>query len=101
MTRHSIRRESLKELDRAPVPERPKRVVVGLLGREIRLSRSPQMHQDEARAQGIELKYELFDFAALGKPDADLPDFIEALQRAGFAGVNVTHPYKQAVIPLL
>jgi shikimate dehydrogenase len=91
----------LEELDRAPVPERPKRVLVGLLGREIQLSRSPQMHEDEARAQGIELKYELFDFAALGKTEADLPGFIEELQRAGFAGVNVTHPYKQAVIPLL
>ena len=91
----------MEEFDRATAPEPPMRVLVGLLGREIQLSRSPQMHEDEARAHGIDLKYELFDFAALGKAETDLPGFIEQLERSGFAGVNVTHPFKQAVIPLL
>ena len=91
----------MEEFDRAPAPEHPTRVLVGLLGTEIQRSRSPQMHEDEARALGIELKYELFDFAALAKTEADLPAFIEELQRSGFAGVNVTHPFKQSVIPLL
>ncbi|KRA84701.1 shikimate dehydrogenase [Altererythrobacter sp. Root672] len=79
----------------------PEQVLVGLLGRDIQLSRSPQMHEDEASAQGIPLVYKLFDFAALGMTEQDLPVFLETLQASGFSGINVTHPYKQAVIPLL
>lgn len=56
---------------------------------------------DEAEAQGLKLSYKLFDFAALKMDAPDLPVFIEALQASGYAGINVTHPYKQAVIPLL
>lgn len=59
------------------------------------------MHEDEARAQGIKLDYRLFDFAALGMAEANLPAFISDLQAVGYAGINVTHPFKQAVIPLL
>jgi shikimate dehydrogenase len=73
----------------------------GLVGRSIQLSRSPQMHHDEAGAQGLDLEYRLFDFAELDLGEADLRPFLEALERAGYLGVNVTHPYKQAVIPLL
>lgn len=59
------------------------------------------MHQDEARAQGLDLEYRLFDFAALNKDEKDLPAFLAELEEGGFAGINVTHPYKQAVIPHL
>lgn len=76
-------------------------MLVGLLGRGIQLSRSPQMHENEGDAQGIQLIYKLFDFAALDRSEEDIPVFIDGLQQSGFAGVNVTHPYKQAVIPLL
>jgi shikimate dehydrogenase len=78
-----------------------KHVLAGLLGRDIQLSRSPQMHEAEANAQGIALAYKLFDFAALNLGEADLLAFLTELQEADFAGINVTHPYKQAVIPLL
>jgi shikimate dehydrogenase len=30
-----------------------------------------------------------------------LPSFLDELAASGYAGINVTHPYKQAVIPLL
>ena len=36
----------------------------GLIGRSILASRSPWLHEQEARAQGLELTYELFDFTA-------------------------------------
>ena len=75
--------------------------MTGLLGRNIQLSRSPQMHQDEARAQGLDLEYRLFDFTALKMDEFDLPVFLEALEDSRFAGINVTHPYKQTIIPLL
>lgn len=73
----------------------------GLVGREILASRSPWIHEQEARAQGLPLRYELFDFTARAMADAALGDLLNALQQQGFAGVNVTHPFKQQVVPLL
>ena len=47
---------------------------------------------------GLQVFYQLMDLN--GVPE-DLPELLQAAQRAGFAGVNITHPSKQAVIPLL
>jgi shikimate dehydrogenase len=73
----------------------------GLLGRSILSSRSPWLHEEEARAQGLELTYTLFDFTDQGYADADLARVLYELRDAGFAGVNITYPFKQAVMPLL
>lgn len=70
----------------------------GLVGRNILASRSPWLHQEEARAQGIDLTYHLFDFTARGWSDADLPRLLDSAQAAGFSGLNITHPFKQAVL---
>ena len=32
---------------------------------------------------------------------ADLPEVLAWVRRLGFDGLNVTHPFKQAVVPLL
>jgi shikimate dehydrogenase len=76
-------------------------VRVGLVGREILASRSPWLHEQEALAQAFALRYELVDFTARGFADADLPHVLDDLAARGFAGINVTYPFKQAVIPLL
>jgi shikimate dehydrogenase len=76
-------------------------VRVALVGREILASRSPWLHEREALAQELALGYELVDFTARGLADADLPRVLAELVATGFAGVNVTYPFKQAVIPLL
>jgi shikimate dehydrogenase len=47
------------------------------------------------------LTYELFDFTVLGLGEDDLGPFLRRLRDQGYCGVNVTHPYKQAVIPIL
>lgn len=73
----------------------------GLLGRSILASRSPELHEKEARAQGLELTYELFDFTARGWADTDLATIMADLVAQGFSGFNVTYPFKQAVVPLL
>lgn len=70
----------------------------GLIGREIQASRSPWLHEQEARALDLPLTYTLIDFAVQGWGEADLPRILDALAAARFAGVNVTHPYKQAII---
>jgi shikimate dehydrogenase len=45
--------------------------------------------------------YRLIDLDVLGLDSNALPDILTAAQRFGFAGLNVTHPCKQTVIPLL
>jgi len=74
---------------------------VGLIGRGIQGSRSPAMHIGEAAAQGFELSYELLDLEQRNLRDAALPALLQEAQDLGFAGLNITYPCKQAVIPLL
>ena len=75
------------------------RVADGLIGSGIQASASPAMHMAEAGSQGFDLTYELLD---LGQIDNGVSALNRLLARArGFAGVNITHPVKQAVIPLL
>ncbi|HKQ72844.1 MAG TPA: shikimate dehydrogenase [Blastocatellia bacterium] len=78
-----------------------KSVQVGLIGAGIQASRSPQLHEGEARAAGIDCSYQLIDLAQLGVGVESLPQLLDAAQQQGFAGVNITHPCKQSVIPLL
>ncbi|HEX6093240.1 MAG TPA: shikimate dehydrogenase, partial [Dongiaceae bacterium] len=73
-------------------------VLVGLLGRGIQSSRSPIMHQREGARLGMRFTYALVDFDRLGLPDTALGEVIAAAEKLGFAGVNVTHPFKQSVI---
>jgi shikimate dehydrogenase len=73
----------------------------GLLGRAIAKSRSPWLHEQEARAQGLGLSYALFDFNELKLADDDLGGMLADLRARQFCGVNVTYPFKQAVVPLL
>ena len=58
----------------------------GLLGKTLGHSYSPQLHAGLA-----DYAYSLFE-----KTEAELPDF---LRSGDFAGLNVTIPYKQTVIP--
>ncbi|MDE2561602.1 MAG: shikimate dehydrogenase [Sphingomonadales bacterium] len=73
----------------------------GLIGRSILASRSPWLHEQEGRAQGLDLTYELFDFTDRGWDDDELGPLLRRLAAEGYRGVNVTFPFKQAVIPLL
>jgi shikimate dehydrogenase len=75
-------------------------VRVALVGRDILASRSPWLHEQEALAQGLALRYELVDFTARGLADGDLRSTLERLAASGYAGVNVTYPFKQAVLAL-
>lgn len=73
----------------------------GLIGRSILASRSPWLHEQEARAQGLDLSYDLFDFTQRGWADDELGPVLRRLAAEGYAGVNITFPFKQAVMPLL
>jgi shikimate dehydrogenase len=73
-------------------------IQVGLIGSGIQLSRSPALHEAEGRANGLSLSYELIDLDRRGVGVEALPALLAEVERRGFAGVNVTHPAKQAVI---
>jgi shikimate dehydrogenase len=59
------------------------------------------MHEREGAAQGLRYVYRLIDLTTLGLGGEALGELITAAQRMGFAGLNITHPCKQSVIPLL
>ena len=72
---------------------------VGLIGAGIGKSRTPRLHMAEAAAQGFRLRYDLIDVET--QTDPSLERLIAEAEAEGFAGLNITHPFKQAVLPLL
>jgi shikimate dehydrogenase len=79
----------------------PDKLLVGLIGAGIQRSLTPAMHESEARAQGLALHYQLIDLDLTGQGVEALPTLLGAARTMGFAGLNITYPCKQAVIPLL
>jgi shikimate dehydrogenase len=75
--------------------------LAGLIGSGIGASLTPAMHEREGAAQGLRAIYRRLDLAALGLDAGALEELLTAAQRLGFAGLNITHPCKQAIIPLL
>jgi shikimate dehydrogenase len=73
----------------------------GLVGRGIQGSRSPEMHMQEAGANGLKLSYVRLDLDQPPWDRASLAQVLDVAEAEGFAGVNITYPFKQEVIPLL
>ena len=82
-------------------PATPTKLLLGLIGSGIGQSLTPAMQEEEARAQGLRLHYQLIDLDRGAGGAAQLPALIAATRTMGFAGLNITYPCKQAVIPLL
>ncbi|MEU5258767.1 shikimate dehydrogenase [Amycolatopsis sp. NPDC021455] len=69
--------------------------LIGLVGTGIGPSASPALHEREADELGLRYVYRLLDLDVLRRPVVDV---LEAARLAGFDGLNVTHPAKQAVL---
>ncbi len=76
-----------------------KRVLLGLIGFPISHSATPATQEAAARAAGLEAHYHLIEVAGAGRDD--LAAMLDGVRRLGFSGINVTFPYKEAVVPLL
>jgi shikimate dehydrogenase len=76
-------------------------ILVGLIGSGIGASLSPAMHEQEARHHGVRMHYQPIELDRAGLGGEALPDLLRAAQAMGFAGLNITHPCKQTVLPLL
>lgn len=71
---------------------------LGLIGDNIRTSRAPALHRLAGQLAGIEIHYDLFIPPEMGMSFAEVFDHVQDL---GLAGINVTLPYKERVIPLV
>lgn len=69
--------------------------LAGVIGRPVAHSRSPLLHKHWLRTYGL-----AGDYVPMEVREDDLAQVIAALPRAGFVGVNVTIPYKVAVLSL-
>src|SRR5256714_8939688 len=88
---------ALKSATQTPLSGR--RLLTGLLGAPIAHSASPAMHERAAEALGLRCHYQLIEIAGAGRDELRL--LLEGVRRLGFAGINVTFPYKEAVVDLL
>ena len=76
-------------------------ILLGLIGEDISLSRTPAMHEAEGLAQGAATVYRRIDPLTERARNRSLEELFDAARFAGFNGLNITHPFKQAVLPLL
>lgn len=77
---------------------RPK-ILLGLIGANIMGSLSPRLFAEAFAAAGIDGFYHLMDVDCLR--ERRLPQLLDAIKIAGFAGTNITYPFKQDILPLL
>jgi len=68
----------------------------GLLGKTLSHSISPSLHNNGFRDLGLNAIYLMLEVK-----DQDLGEYIQSLKNLGFAGWNVTIPYKEEIIPYL
>jgi shikimate dehydrogenase len=94
-------RDNRVAVSRAAICPDSDRTLVGLIGMGILPSRMPALHEREGAAQGLPYIYRLVDLEVLRLGVEALPELLVAARRFAFTGLNVTHPCKQAIIPLL
>jgi shikimate dehydrogenase len=75
--------------------------LTGLLGRGVGPSLSPELHEREGRRHGLRYVYKVVELDG----DDVRPEYLRGLLGAavhlGFDGLNVTHPVKQVMVPLV
>jgi len=75
--------------------------LAGLIGHGVGPSLTPELHEREAERQGLRYVYKVID-----QPDGSvdvgrLKRLLAAAIELGFDGLNITHPVKQAMVPLV
>jgi shikimate dehydrogenase len=75
--------------------------LAGLLGQGVKPSLTPELHEREAARQGLRYVYKTIDLADHELDEPSLRNLLDHAVRLGFDGLNVTHPLKQAMRPLV
>ena len=73
----------------------------GLIGHGIGPSLTPELHEREAERQGLRYVYKVIDQPDVSVDAERLQRLLRAAVELGFDGLNVTHPVKQAMVPLV
>ena len=96
----SAAQAAIDRSERTQAPAAPAQpFLLGLIGSPIMSSAAPAMHEAAAAALGLSAHYRLIDVP--GADVAMLRQMLDGVRLLGFSGVNVTFPYKEAVVPLL
>lgn len=75
--------------------------LAGLIGQGVGPSLSPELHEREAARQGLRYVYKVIDQPGGGIDRQRLERLLSGAVELGFDGLNVTHPFKQAMVPLV
>ena len=75
--------------------------LAGLLGQGVQPSLTPELHEREAARQGLRYVYTTIDLGDDELAEQALRGLLRSAVRLGFNGLNVTHPIKQAMLPLV
>lgn len=76
-------------------------ILAGLLGRGVGPSLTPELHEREAVRQGLRYVYKTVDLDDGQLDPGHLRELLGSAVELGFDGLNVTHPIKQAMVPLV
>ena len=76
-------------------------LLAGLLGQGVGPSLTPELHEREAARQGVRYVYKTVDLRDDRLGTDRLRALLGAAVELGFDGLNVTHPVKRAVVPLV
>jgi quinate/shikimate dehydrogenase (NAD+) len=68
---------------------------LGLIGDNIATSRAPQLHRVAGRLCGIKVTYDLLIPKSMG---FEYDSVFDRVRREGYRGVNITYPYKEAIV---
>lgn len=79
----------------------PRSFAVGLIGQGVGPSLSPEMHEREALRQGLRYVYKTIDLTEDRTGADHLRRLLDFAIELGFDGLNVTHPVKQVMVPLV
>ncbi|KAA1418304.1 shikimate dehydrogenase [Mumia zhuanghuii] len=76
-------------------------VLVGLLGHGVKPSLTPEMHEREAQRHGLRYVYKTVDLEGDRLSVDHLRGLLAAAVELGFDGLNITHPIKRTMLPLV
>lgn len=85
----------------AAIVARRRAVLIGLIGEGVAPSLTPAMHENEGARHGMHYVYRTIDLASDEGTTESLRALLAAARRLGYDGLNITHPVKQAIVPLL
>ncbi|WP_374455400.1 shikimate dehydrogenase [Nocardioides sp.] len=75
--------------------------LTGLIGHGVGPSLTPEMHEREAERQGLRYVYKVIEQPDGAVDPAHLERLLAGAIELGYDGLNVTHPVKQAMVPLV